>query len=127
MSRDGGTITISGYHEDDTILLCTVIMKENCNYLLSMAITIAPHRYYRLHQRADQISCTAQLQGRRKLGKGGTLRSVFIKWPVLLNVLVLVFSKVSNKRPVQSQKNSIVLFYLCTCLLSLLNVLVWIF
>ena len=35
MSRDGGSITISGYHEDDTILLCTVIMKENCNYLLS--------------------------------------------------------------------------------------------
>ena len=33
MSRDGGSITISGYHEDDTILLCTVIMKENCNYL----------------------------------------------------------------------------------------------
>ena len=29
----GGSITISGYHEDDTILLCTVIMKENCNYL----------------------------------------------------------------------------------------------
>ena len=44
---------------------------------------------------------------------------VSIKRHVLLNIL-------SIKRPVPSQKKSIVLFYLFTWLLSLLNVLVWI-
>ena len=55
------------------------------------------------------------------IGNLNTLRS-------LVSVLFYqtCFSKVSIKRPVPSQKNSIVLFYLFTCLLSLLNILIWI-
>ena len=56
-----------------------------------------------------------------------THSKVSIKHHVLLNDLVWIFHKVSIKWPGPSQKKSIVLFYLLTCLLSLLNDLGWIF
>ena len=83
------------------------------------------------HVKTDKLSLAQHNFKCSRSGKLMELQANYskfsIKCPVLLNFLVWNFLKSLFKRPVPSKKKLIVPVYLFTCLLSLSNVLVWIF